>query len=121
MKRKEYCSRKNCMYWTNPAGSSPNSCNYMMFTGKSRIAQIPNREDRRDFDKCPCFRRGPNLKGRLFDPGELRAGIDWTKGYAQWREGKLDAEIAEALGCSKSAVKWWRRQNGLTSNWRAKK
>lgn len=118
MKPKEYCDRKSCMYWSNPVKGSPNSCNYIMFTGESRIAQIPDKKARRDWANCPCYLKGKALRGHPYMPESMRPIYDWAKGRKLYREGALDSEIAEALGCTKSAVKWWRRQNGLPCNGR---
>lgn len=112
------CDRKKCRYYSPPSHHSPNTCNYMMFTGKSRIAQIPDKKARRDWANCPCFQEGQNLKGKLFSPGELRLAYDWAEAYKLYRAGALDRDIAAAIGCSVSGVKWWRRKSGLPSNWR---
>lgn len=111
-----YCWRRSCIYWNNPRHDNKGSCNYMQVTGHSRIAQIPDRKLRRDFQHCPLFdTKKPAPKERIPSERE-RAQYDWVKGKALYETGSTDREIAEALGCTKETVKWWRRKLQLPVN-----
>ena len=61
------------------------------------------------------------VDSRIGDHGaKLKNGrikIDWSLAPELYREGKNDAEIAFALGCTPPAVSKWRKRNGLKSNW----
>lgn len=114
---KEECPRRSCAYWHNPhGGGTPNSCDYLMIEGKSRIAQIPNRKERRDWSKCPCYKAGKKRKCLPVLPFEMRPKYDWALAMRLYRAGYSDSAIADMLGCSRSGVKWWRRKMGLTPN-----
>ena len=111
-----YCWRRKCIYWRNPNRDCVNSCNYMIVTGHSRIAQIPDRKLRRDFQHCPLFdSKKPEPKERIPSTQE-QTKYDWIMGRALYDAGMTDREIAAALGCTQSAVKWWRRRRSLPVN-----
>ncbi len=111
-----YCWRRSCIYWKEPGKYGGNSCDYMQITGHSKIAQIPDKKLRRDYRHCPVYdNRKPAPKERI--PSErAQSKYDWSKGRELYNGGATDREIAEALGCSREAVKWWRRRNRLTVN-----
>ena len=113
------CPRRSCSYW-NESAYGANSCNYLMVTGKSRIAQIPDRKQRLDFDRCPCYtEKFKRKREKQLLPFETRSHYDWALGTKLYREGRCDREIAEALGCSKEAVKYWRGRMKLPANRRS--
>lgn len=55
---KKRCNKLDCQYHTEVSkdGSFIHGCNYMMITGHSRIAQLP--EDQRDPAVCPLYEKG---------------------------------------------------------------
>lgn len=114
--RSSYCWRRKCRYWRDPGRYGMNSCDYMTITGKSRIAQIPDRRLRRDFAHCPLYddtRPEPKPK----PPAERdRVLYDWERGRALYDAGYTDREISETLGCTREAVKWWRRKQHLPAH-----
>lgn len=114
---KEYCDRKSCEFWKDPEKGTPNSCDYLMITGRSRIAQIKDKRQRRDFGSCPCYSKGRRKwRPRQKLPYEMRATYDWSLGTRLYRAGASDREIAAELGCSPSGVMYWRRKMGLPAN-----
>lgn len=114
MKSKDYCPRKGCMYHRELQHVRDNSCDYLMITGRSRIAQIPEKEQRRNWEACPCYETTRKLVRR--GPGMHPYTYDWSLGTRLYREGATDQEIAEALGCSLGNVGYWRRRQGLPAN-----
>lgn len=111
-----YCNRIDCKYWKEPANGVEHSCDYMMLTGKSRIAQIQDRKIRGDFDRCPVYEKGKRKTQRNIDPAARPVKYDWAAGRQLYRSGATDREIADALGCSRKAVEWWRGKHKLPSN-----
>lgn len=113
--RKQYCWRRSCKYWRNPVGHGLHSCEYLTLTGKSRIKQIPDRRQRRNYDACPCFDQGKKPMPKVVR-NTAHSKYDWTLGLALHGAGATDRQIAEALGCTSKTVKWWRRKNRLLCN-----
>ncbi|MBR3293599.1 MAG: hypothetical protein IKI69_04140 [Oscillospiraceae bacterium] len=114
MKSKDYCSRKGCMYHRELLHVRDNSCDYLMITGRSRIAQIPEKEQRRNWGACPCYT--PKTRARRYGPGVQPYTYDWALGTRLYRAGATDRELAKALGCSVANVKYWRGRSGLPAN-----
>lgn len=114
MKSKDYCPRKGCMYHRELQHVRDNSCDYMMLTGRSRIAQIPDKAQRRNWAACPCYET--KTKARRYGPGVHPYTYDWALGTRLYRAGATDREIAEALGCSRGNVEYWRRKRKLPAN-----
>ena len=106
----EHCNRKKCIYRHEPRTNAPNYCDYCAITGKSRIAQIPDKRKWRAWRSCPCYAEGSKRASRPRFPGEGERRYDWAKGMALYRKGATDREIAEKLGCSISGVRQWRRK-----------
>lgn len=50
---------------------------------------------------------------------EKRVAVDPVRAMVLYMQGNTDAEMADRLGVSKSAVGTWRRINGLSANKRA--
>ncbi len=113
--RRQYCWRRSCKYWRNPVGHGLYSCEYLTLTGKSRIKQIPDRRQRRNYDACPCFEPGKKPTLRPIRRTE-HCKYDWTLGMALYRAGATDRQIAETVGCTRKTVQWWRRKNKLSAN-----
>ncbi len=113
---KKTCTRKSCRYWSSPGTGIGNNCDYMTLTGKSRIAQIPDRKMRSDFDRCPLYEKGKRPKLGPVKFGDVRTKYDWALGAQMYKAGATDREIAEALGCTRENVKYWRRNHKLPPN-----
>lgn len=109
----DYCTRKSCRYWADHRYNTANSCDYLMLTGKSRIAQIPDKAMRRNFDACPCYERGKKDRTRPLLPFEMQTTYNWSLGRKLYNAGASDRKIAAALGCSRAAVRYWRGRHKL--------
>lgn len=110
------CHRRDCRYYNEPHKGAPFSCDYLGMTGKSRIAQIP-KEERLDFSCCPCYEHTERSQnGCTEDQYEQKAAYDWQEGRRLYKLGKSDGEIAAALGCARSTVRYWRRRMHLSAN-----
>ena len=110
-----YCNRRDCKYWKSPASGIEHTCDYMMLTGHSRIAQIKDRKIRGDFARCPVFEKGQRQKQRNIEPDTRPVRYDWTLGRKLYKEGASDREIGDALGCDKKTVRQWRARHHLPS------
>ena len=110
----DYCTKSKCIYWKKPGAGVNHSCNYISLTGKSRIAQIPDRKLRHDFARCPLFEKKAPPPPRPLD--ETRTRYDWRRGMTLYAAGATDAEIAQELGCKPQTVAWWRSRMRLVPN-----
>lgn len=119
MRRSDYCTRADCLYHKKAKkNSNDHSCDYLVMTGRSRIAQIPDQAQRRNWAACPCYKSGQRSRAMrpTMEVNASRQRYDWALGTMLYRAGASDAEIARALGCSRSGVKWWRRRMGYPGN-----
>lgn len=103
-----------------------NRCDYAALTGWTRKAEPPERcthriegkrlETREEANRLlDSQAKTPKKKEPAKATKEIRR-IDWELGRKLYDEKQSDAEIAEALGCTSSAVTGWRKRRGLPPN-----
>ena len=110
------CTRRDCRYYNEPRKGAIYSCDYLGMTGRSRIKQIPQNE-RLDFALCPCYERVQRTERLCTEESyEQNAAYDWREGRRRYGCGESDGEIAAALGCARSTVRYWRRRMRLPAN-----
>ena len=104
----------------------PNHCDYAALTGRTRKAEPPERcthriegkrlETREEANRLlDSQAKTPKKKEPAKATKEIKR-IDWELGRKLYDEKQSDAEIAEALGCTSSAVTGWRKRRGLPPN-----
>ena len=129
------CKRR-CKYRTASYIPDAGGCDYLLITGKSRVAQVYKQlgidhmtDEARvllEPRKCPFFESGPRAARPRLDikhPGTpkrrqpSRLSFDQKEALKLVRDGHTDDEIAKMLGAaSRSAVCQWRIRNGIPCN-----
>lgn len=132
---KKKCAR--CAYATGKSCRGT-ECNYAYHHNRTRTIQVyemcgvdhPTEETRRLLDprNCMFFEPGPRAKVKVDSvvlPGSIphakpkaprhKPEYDWAKARDLHEEGASASAIAEALGCSESAVHMWRSREGLSN------
>lgn len=80
-------------------------CDYLLIRGKMRPCQ----------GGAECTVKQCQ-KGKSGAAARVRHTWDTEKAFALYQAGKLDAEIAEAVGVAQSTVSAWRKREKLQSN-----
>lgn len=120
MSKKQRCIHPDCRFRNIPSSDNTtlqvsNGCNYMLVTGKSRIAQLP--PDLRDPARCPLYDPGGNVKPKpVFNvrPPRPRVPREWeAKALELYKSGHNDIQIADMLGIKSHNVADFRRRRGL--------
>ena len=110
------CPRRDCRYYNEPRKGAIYSCDYLGMTGRSRIKQLPQSE-RLNFQRCPCYERVQRTEKLCTEESYVKnAAYDWREGQRRYVRGESDGEIADALGCARSTVRYWRRRMRLPAN-----
>ena len=126
--KKYTCERTDCRYY-NPR-TELGACNYMMITGKSKIAQLSAEERKRGdchlYDPAPVAEAPPETVRAKDHKYGYEAAKAAVKPRAEsersrrmrelYEQGLNDCEIAEAMGITSASVWWWRSHRGLVSH-----
>ena len=121
---RDYCC--DCDYYSDSHGGLT-LCNYAIITGKCRsvickigVGCICHSKYE---EKKPKRRRNANDKLGALDaavvlgiPKVEYKRIDKAVARRLYEEGKNDVEIADAFGCTRAAVRFWRTSYGLPPN-----
>lgn len=98
-------------------------CDYLSFTGKSRIAQVYKQLGVKTLtEEAEALLQPKNCS--FFEPGErkllpgtrlrqYRCSFDEAAARRLWEQGACDREIAEATGATRAQIGGWRRKRGL--------
>lgn len=114
---REYC--RSCGHYGTANGGAEAICCYSINTGRCRSAICPagvgctEHTKRKGTDAATARAKRAARHFVVSDKPRPNQLIDKKIAYEMYEAEKSDYEIAARFGCTRAAVKCWRRKNGL--------